>query len=319
MRLQTGAAAPPIVMIGIPFALGGWWPEFADAIVGMTQAPQGMRRLGIVERIVAADAVVGASLRDAGDIPIQPGYRADTDPYMKNRDLIIDTLPRLRDRVADELIAGGPDARLLALGGECTIHAAVLAAIRRARPGHRTALVWFDAHGDFNTPDTMPGGSVWGMPFALACGRGDAGLLAACDAPTVAEEDCALMGGQVLDEQESRMLATSRIAHFGSGMLATEAGMAAFVAWATVVRKRVDGFYVAFDHDALDASGGWAVTLPEPGGLSIETAVRAVRALAVVGPVIGFGASTISLGNGDTARTVDATASLAAAAFATHG
>ena len=57
------------------------------------------------------------------------------------------------------------------------------------------------------------------MPFAMICGRGDADLVAAADGPTVLEEDAALFGGQVLDETESRMLAASRVAHFGAGML----------------------------------------------------------------------------------------------------
>ena len=52
-------------------------------------------------------------------------------------------------------------------------------------PAPGSALAWFDAHGDFNTPDTTPSGNVWGMPFAMICGRGEPDLLAACDAPTV--------------------------------------------------------------------------------------------------------------------------------------
>lgn len=115
------------------------------------------------------------------------------------------------------------------------------------------------------------------------------------------------------------MLTSSGVAHFGSGMLATSAGMAAFLAWSSVVRERVDGFYVAFDVDALDASSNIAVTLPEPGGLSLETATAAVRALAGIGPVLGIGFTTISLGNGDSDRTTDAVASLAIAALGGHG
>jgi arginase family enzyme len=85
-----------------------------------------------------------------------------------------------------------------------------------------------------------------------------------------------------------------------------------------VVSRRIDGFHVAFDVDCLDASGGWAVTLQEPGGLSVETAVRALRGFAAIGPVVGFGASTVSLGNGDASRAVDAVAALATAALGVH-
>src|SRR5206468_5876970 len=133
-------------------------------------------------------------------------------------------LPRERDLVAAELTRAGRAARLLLLGGDCTAHAGALAGIRAARPADRFATAWFDAHGDFNTPDTTPSGNVWGMPFAMLCGRGDPDLVAACDGPTALEGDAALLGGQVLDETESRMLASSPVAHFGAGMVATEAG-----------------------------------------------------------------------------------------------
>jgi arginase family enzyme len=82
------------------------------------------------------------------------------------------------------------------------------------------------------------------------------------------------------------------------------------------VAARVDGFYVAFDLDALDAGGGWAVAMPEPGGLSLETAVRSVRAIASAAPVLGFGATAVLVGrSGDAERTADAVATLTEAAL----
>ena len=212
--------------------------------------------------------------------------------------------------------AAGADARLMVLGGDCTAHAGALAGLRAARPGARYAIAWFDAHGDFNTPDTTPSGNVWGMPFAMLLGRGDPDLVAAADGPTVMEQDAALFGGQVLDETESRMLAASRVAQFGAGMLGTEAGRAAVEGWARAVASRVDGIYIAFDMDCLDGAGGWAVTMPEPDGLALETAVAVIRILAAAMPVVGFGATGVTLANGDGAKTVDGAARLAEAAFA---
>ena len=151
----------------------------------------------------------------------------------------------------------------------------------------------------------------------MACGRGEPDLLAACDAPTVREADAALLGGQVLDEQESRMLAASGVAQFGAGMLADQAGLAALHGWAATVAGRIDGWYVAFDMDALDETGGWAVMMPEPGGLSLETALEAVGIVASTGPVLGFGATAVRFGaGGDPERTTDAVAALAEAALA---
>jgi arginase len=305
-----------IVMVGSPTALGGHFD-------GMERTPAELRARGLEARLRARPGLAGAELRDAGDVENEPGWIADEDPRARNRARICAYLPRLADHVAGALVGAPGDARgalddaqLLVLGGDCTTHAGAMAGIRRARPGSRLGIAWFDAHGDFNTPATTPSGNVWGMPFAMICGRGESDLLQACDAPTAREEDAALLGGQVLDETESRMLAAARVAHFGAGMLDGDAGRAALAGWAGTVAKRVDAFYVAFDLDALDASGDWALAMPEPGGISLETAVGAVATIAAAGPIAGFGATAVLFGRGgDTERTVDAVASLAEAAL----
>jgi arginase family enzyme len=157
------------------------------------------------------------------------------------------------------------------------------------------------------------------MPFAMILGHGDPDLVAACDGPTADAAAAALLGGQVLDETESRMLAASRVAHFGAGMLGTPAGLAALAAWARTVARDVDAFYVAFDLDALDAAGDWALAMPEPNGLSLETAVDAIRAIAAAAPVAGFGATAMLFGRGgDPDRTIDAAVVLAEAALASR-
>ncbi len=150
----------------------------------------------------------------------------------------------------------------------------------------------------------------------MLCGRGDPDLVAAADGPTVMEQDAALFGGQVLDEAESRMFAASRIAHFGAGMLGTSAGRAAVDGWARVVAARVDGLSIAFDMDCLDESGGWSLTMPEPDGMTLDTALAVVGILAAAFPVVGFGTTAVTLENGDAPKTVDAIARLVEAAFA---
>ena len=213
--------------------------------------------------------------------------------------------------------AGGE--RLLILGGDCCAHAGAMAGLRRARPERRLAIAWFDAHGDFNTPDTTPSGHVWGMPFAMLCGRGAPDLVAACDGPSVEERHAALLGGQVLDEPESRAISAAPLAHFGAGMLATPGGLAALGAWAAAVAGEVDGLYVAVDHDVLDADEvAWSVTMPETGGMRLGTAIAAVRVLAAAIPVVGYGATAMNFDRGDGERTVEAAARLAEAALGTR-
>ena len=302
---MTGMDAA-IAVIGVPTALGGH-------LSGMEATPAGLRELGLLDRLRARPGLAGVDVRDAGEVAIDPGFRPDPDPRAKNRAAVCEFLPRERDLVAGVLAEGDP--RLLIVGGDCTAHAGAMAGFRRARPDRRLAIAWFDAHGDFNTPDTTPSGNVWGMPFAMLCGRGDPDLVAAADGPTVMEQDAALFGGQVLDEQESRTLASSRIAQFGAGMLATAGGRAAVEGWARTVGSRVDGIYIAFDMDCLDGAGGWAVTMPEPDGLALETAEAAIAILAAAMPVVGFGPTGVTLASGDGPKTADAIARLAEAAF----
>ena len=298
-----------IVLAGSPTALGGHFG-------GMERTPAELRRLGLPARLAADPGFGEVTWHDVGDAPNDPGWAPDPDPRAKNRAAIIDYLPRLAEHVAGGLATAGEGAALLALGGDCTTHVGALAGLRRARPGGRFGLVWFDAHGDFNTPDTTPSGNVWGMPFAMLCGRGDDDLVAAGDGRSIDEGDAALIGGQVLDEPESRSLAASPVAHFGAGMIATDAGRAAFAAWCAVVAARVDGWYVAFDLDAIDAGEALAVAMPEPDGLGLDAAVAAVELIAASGPVVGFGATAAMFGSGgDEARTVEAIGRLAAAAL----
>jgi arginase len=294
-----------IVVLGVPTSLGGH-------LAGMELTPPGLRALGLVDRVAAVASRAGRRLEDDGDLEIEPGFRPDPDRRAKNRSLIAEFLPRERDRIAATL---GARDQLFVLGGDCTAHAGAMAGLAAVDPERRLAIAWFDAHGDFNTPDTTPSGNVWGMPFAMLCGHGDPDLVGACDGPTVREANAALLGGQVLDQQESRILNASAIATFGAGMLAHEAGRAGLGGWARAVAARVEGLYIAFDADCLDASGGWALTMPEPAGMTLATAIAAVRTLVEAIPVVGFGATAITLANGDGPKTTAAITEIASIAF----
>jgi arginase len=306
--------ADTIAIVGSPTALGGHFG-------GMERGPAALRDAGLLEKLEAIDAFGSTTFVDYGDAPNDPGWAADPDPVMKNRQLIIDYLPRLAtviqgalDEPAGE--SGSREPRLLMLGGDCTTHAATMAALKAHSPAARLAIAWFDAHGDFNIPETTPSGNVWGMPFAMLCGRGDPGLVGAVNGPSVAEEDAALIGAQVLDQDESRMLNASAVAQFGSGMLRGRAGLAALEGWARVVGERCDGLYIAFDLDAIDESEGISVAMPEPEGLSVDTATECLRILARNIRVLGFGpTATMPRDDIDISHHTDIVVRLTAAAL----
>jgi arginase family enzyme len=304
-----GGNTGQVGVLGVPFALGGWFPELREAIVDMTHTPQKLRARGFVGALGARN--VGTVL-DLGDVALDPTYCLDGTAGATNRTLTAQHLPVVRRRVRDSVRRLGPAARLVVLGGECTLHPAVLAGLRDAANRRPLALIWFDAHGDFHTATTTQTGSIWGFPLALACGRGDPLLVEASGGGSVPEAACAHLGGQAMDEGEARLLAASEVAHFGSGMLSTGAGLAAFSAWLDAVVRDVHGVYVAFDMDVLDESAGSAVALPEPNGMPLATAREVLEVAAARSTLVGIGLTTLTLAQGDpalaTAAAVDLTA-----------
>jgi len=103
---------------------------------------------------------------DYGDVPLS-GIRVDSGPEnLKNfTQFIVDT-----ERIQTAVAKVGGGGLVFGLGGECSICVGTLAGLKN-RIGGEAGVVWVDAHGDFNTPETTPSGYIGGMCLALACGR----------------------------------------------------------------------------------------------------------------------------------------------------
>ena len=132
------------------------------------------------------------------------------------------------------------------------------------------------------------------------------------------EADAGLFGGQVLDETESRMLAASG----GRPLRCRDAGRRRRAGRGRRLERRrrragSTAWYIAVDLDVLDGAEGWAVAMPEPDGLALDTAIETIRVIARSGaPVVGFGATAVMPRAGaDIEKTVDAVAALAEAAL----
>jgi arginase family enzyme len=153
--------------------------------------------------------------------------------------------------------------RPLVLGGCCCAHVGAVEGLSARH--ERLALVWLDAHGDLNTPETSPSGNAWGMPLRMLLDDG-----------VVRPDDVALAGARNLDPPEAEFIARSGI-HTGAD--AVERATAG-----------VDCVYVALDADVLEA-GEVASYMPEPGGLSVVEADGLLRELVGRKTVVGAGLS----------------------------
>ena len=164
------------------------------------------------------------------------------------------------------------------LGGECTLVAGTLSGALPIIPD--LALVYFDAHGDFNTLATTPSHYVGGMCLAHVCGRSVAPLLWP-GAQKIAEDRVALVGGRALDPGESANLDRSKLTRIRFD--AEQADIAGVIAFA---RKRKIWLHV--DIDIVDPAEVSAVVFPAPGGVSLVQLGEAIASLASVADVRGF-------------------------------
>lgn len=159
-------------------------------------------------------------------------------------------------------LAAALPERPVVLGGCCCTHVGAVEGL--ATRHDRLAVVWFDAHGDLNTPESSPSGNLWGMPFRM--------LL---DSGTVHPADAALVGARNLDPPEVEFIAAS-----GLRTGVDELGSAL---------EGADAVYVAFDADVLDPEDEVACFMPEPSGFTVVEALALLRRIAEERPVAGIG------------------------------
>ena len=113
----------------------------------------------------------------------------------------LDQIKETCERIAGAVAATVEDGRTPVLGGDHSIALGTLGGLASVHgPG---AVLWFDAHGDLNTPETSPSGNVHGMPLGAALGRDpDAFASGAWPLPALGPERVVLIGVRSLDEGE---------------------------------------------------------------------------------------------------------------------
>jgi len=148
--------------------------------------------------------------------------------------------------------------RPLLVGGCCCSHVGAVRGLAARADG--LAVVWFDAHGDLNTPESSPSGNEWGMPLRMLLDEG-----------VVSPEDVALVGARNLDPPESEYLARTGIDDSLERALA-----------------RASSVYIAFDLDMLDPAEA-EMFMPEPNGPSVGDAETIFRKVTATTRLAGIG------------------------------
>ena len=155
----------------------------------------------------------------------------------------------------------------------CDVALTTLSAVMRHRPDAR--VLWLDAHGDFNTPETSASGRLGGMPLAGACGLWDAGL----GADPVPAGSVVLAGVRSLDPGERELLEDSEVTVVGASPVET----------LVAVKNALDGapVYVHLDPDVLEPAS-FPQEFGEAGGLAPEKLYDLFEAVSSDCEVVGL-------------------------------
>src|SRR5512140_1901912 len=188
-----------IRILGVPLDLG-------QERRGVDMGPLALRAAGLNRELRA----LGHEVEDAGNVAVHlleelpPG-----DLRAKYLEEIAETSREVAERVRETLDAGRFP---LCLGGDHSMAIGTLAGVSahfRAR-GESVGLVWIDAHGDMNTPETTPSGNVHGMTLAASLGLGPGPLTGILGyAPKLDPGRCVLIGVRDLDPLERELVRES--------------------------------------------------------------------------------------------------------------
>jgi len=237
---------------------------------GTGDAPIALRKAGL--------AGIFESPTDLGDVEIPPLKKDATEGRIKN-------LAHFRH--ATSLIYARTKAlkqkRLLIVGGECSETVGAMAGLAEAYGG-KPGMLWLDAHGDFNIPETSTSGYIGGMCLAMACGMAPGLDLGTASAPPpLAGERLVHVGSRALDPPEvaafnsspAKLFTAQQVKKIGAADVAEEA--------ARHLDNRSDWIACHLDVDVVDPRFVPGVNYPTPGGLTLDEAAEVIRNLDATG------------------------------------
>jgi arginase len=279
-----------VTIIGVPYALD-------QSYTGMGKAPEALIDAGLAQRLEG----LGCTTILAEMIDIAPSDEA-------REERLGHLLARLGYEVARARSAGFFP---LVLGGDCLTSLGTLAGLLEPAT---TGIAWFDAHGDFNTPESTISGYLGGMPLACAVGRGLDELRTRSKlAGAVAERNVALLGVRDLDPLEERALAASSVMLVRAPEFAGDTAKLEHTIHALGTLPQV---YLHIDIDVLDPVEAPGVDYPAAGGLQTPQLQAAVRAVAGLGNLRALALTAVNPEKDIDGRTVSAALDVIEAAIA---
>ena len=259
-----------IEIIGIPVDLGA-------GRRGVDMGPSAIRIADLEPRL----ETLGHKVTDFGDIDVViPETQKVGAGKLRYKTPILAACESLRTQVERSL---GEGRMPLVLGGDHSIAIGSVAGSSNhfARAGESIGLIWFDAHGDANTPESTPSGNIHGMSLAVSIGLGDPDLVGLGGrSPKVNPRNVVLIGVRDLDMGERDILKKSGVTVYTMRDL-DERGMRDVVDEAIgIASNDAAGIHVSFDLDVVDPEDAPGTGTPVWGGITYREAHLAREMLA---------------------------------------
>lgn len=245
-----------IRIIGIPMDLG-------QMRRGVDMGPSAIRYAGLADRL----RKLAYDIDDAGNIEVPVREHL---MQIGQKD-IVETIQRACTQAYEEGRKAAAEGFFpLFLGGDHSIAIGTIGGVTHDEP---SAVVWIDAHGDFNVPETSPNGNIHGMPVAILIGLGLPELVNLGRAGAkVNPRDVVLIGTRNLDYDEKTMLKNSGIIIYTMREI-DERGIGSVLREVVNVKLRhAKRIHVSLDMDAIDPRDAPGVGTPAPGGLTYREA-----------------------------------------------
>ncbi len=257
--------AKSVTIIGVPL-------DYGAGRRGVDMGPSAIRYAGLQEKIRR----LGHQVNDIGNLPVPvPESRQAKNPRLKYLDEIV-KVSRVLARAVERTLAEG--AFPLILGGDHSIAMGSVAGL--VRKFDRLGILWFDAHGDFNTEETSPSGNVHGMPAAVMAGHGNPRLTSLFGGRFVDLAKVVYVGVRTLDALEAEALRQSAATVYSMHDI-DRYGLREVMARAIeIVTTNTDGVHVSFDIDCVDPLYAPGSGTPFSGGLTEREAYLGLELVA---------------------------------------
>ena len=255
---------------------------------GVDMGPSALRKAGIRQRLRDLEYEV----IDEGNLDSDDPEALDVDdPKLRYLPEIATVMENLAGKVSKSIGAGETP---LVLGGDHSIAIGTIAGLARhfRGLGRKLGMIWLDAHGDSNTPETSPSGNIHGMPQAVAFGRGADELVRIGGfAPGESKLDpscCSIVGARSIDVHEKKVIADIGLRVFTMEEIDRRGIYEVSREAIEIASRGTEGIHVSFDVDVMDPEVAPGVGTPVRGGLTYRETHTLMEQVAESGRMISM-------------------------------